>query len=216
MLITRSMRIGSVICRSAAGNASEMAGAALRTPCWAAGRLAEFIVGPAAFTVPAGGTFNTNFQLGGNSVVVGTPPKTGLFHDANGNPFAFDPASNPAASFRFPYPGESGTRNNFRGQGFVGIDMGVNKTFRFTERHSLRFSAYAYNLTNSVRFDPATITFNNALTNTASLGVCFAKILCALKIARFPAATAVPSRFSLHPREPRISRRNARAVYLYI
>ena len=122
------------------------------------------------FTVPAGGTFNTNFQLGGNSVVVGTPPKTGLFHDANGNPFAFDPASNPAASFRFPYPGESGTRNNFRGQGFVGIDMGVNKTFRFTERHSLRFSAYAYNLTNSVRFDPATITFNNALTNTASPG----------------------------------------------
>jgi len=122
------------------------------------------------FTIPAGGTFNTNFQLGGDAVVAGTPPKTGLFHDANGNPFAFDPASNPAASFRLPFPGESGTRNNFRGQGFFGIDMGINKTFRFTERHSLRFSAYAYNLTNSVRFDPATITFNNALTNTASLG----------------------------------------------
>jgi hypothetical protein len=79
-------------------------------------------------------------------------------------------ASNPAASFRLPFPGESGTRNNFRGQGFFGIDMGVNKTFRFTERHSLRFSAYAYNLTNSVRFDPATLTFNNSLTNAASLG----------------------------------------------
>ena len=72
----------------------------------------------------------------------------------------------PPAGTVIPYPGESG---NFRGQGFFGIDMGVNKTFRFTERHSLRFSAYAYNLTNSVRFDPAT-TFNNALTNTASLG----------------------------------------------
>src|SRR5712664_184159 len=48
------------------------------------------------------------------------------------------------------------------------------------------------------------------------LELCFAKILCAPKIARFPAATAVPSKLSLHPREPRISRRNARAVYLYI
>jgi len=35
--------------------------------------------------------------------------------------------------------------------------------------------------------------------------LCFAKILCALKIARFPAATAVPSRLSLHPRAPRVS-----------
>lgn len=31
------------------------------------------------------------------------------------------------------------------------------------------------------------------------LDLCFAKILCALKMARFPAATAVPSRLSLHP-----------------
>src|SRR5258708_5938660 len=31
------------------------------------------------------------------------------------------------------------------------------------------------------------------------LGLCFAKILCAPKQARFPGATAVPSRLSLHP-----------------
>jgi hypothetical protein len=35
--------------------------------------------------------------------------------------------------------------------------------------------------------------------------VCFVTILSALKIARFPAATGVPSRLSLHPRAPRIS-----------
>src|SRR5260370_27874660 len=34
--------------------------------------------------------------------------------------------------------------------------------------------------------------------------LCFAKIPCALKIVRFPAAMAVPSRSSLHPRTPRI------------
>jgi hypothetical protein len=38
-----------------------------------------------------------------------------------------------------------------------------------------------------------------------SLTVSFAKILFALKIARFPVATAVPSKLSLHPRAPRFS-----------
>jgi hypothetical protein len=72
---------------------------------------------------------------------------------------------------RLPYPGESGPRNIFRGQGFFGIDAGLNKTFSLTERQAIRFSAYAYNLTNSVRFDPATITFNGALTNPSSVGL---------------------------------------------
>jgi hypothetical protein len=126
------------------------------------------------FTVPAGQTWNTNFQLGGNAVVVGTAPKSGVFYNSNGDPFAFDLGSDPVAfanaHFRLPYPGESGPRNNFRGPGFFGVDLGINKSFRITERHSLRFSANAYNLTNSVRFDPATITFNGALTNPSSLG----------------------------------------------
>jgi Carboxypeptidase regulatory-like domain/TonB dependent receptor len=122
------------------------------------------------FTIGAGSTFNTNFQLSGDAVPTGALPKTGLFHDANGNPFAFNPTVNPNSEFRLPYPGESGVRNNFRGQGFFGVDLGTNKTFRLTERQTLRFSAYAYNLTNSVRFDPATITFNSALTNTATVG----------------------------------------------
>jgi hypothetical protein len=41
----------------------------------------------------------------------------------------------------------------------------------------------------------------NRLKNSATV---LAKILCALKIARFPAATAAPSRLSLPPRAPRI------------
>lgn len=130
------------------------------------------------FAIPTGQTWNTNFQLSGNAVQTG-PLKTGLNFvtnpalGLNGDPFAFQVGNTPsdaANSLRLPFPGESGTRNNFRGQGFFGIDMGVNKTFRFTERHSLRFSAYAYNLTNSVRFDAAKITFNNALTNPGTLG----------------------------------------------
>ena len=46
--------------------------------------------------------------------------------------------------------------------------MGVNKTFHFTERQTLRFSASAFNLTNSVRFDPATISAS--VQNSATFG----------------------------------------------
>jgi len=49
--------------------------------------------------------------------------------------------------------------------------MGVNKTFHLTERHTIRFSAYAYNLTNSVRFDAATLTNNSAVTNPTTIGL---------------------------------------------
>jgi hypothetical protein len=126
------------------------------------------------FSVPAGGTWNTNFQLSGNAELVGTRPKASVFFNSNGDPFAFNLGSDPVAFanqfFRLPYPGESGPRNNFRGPGFFGVDLGVNKNFHITERQILRFSAYAYNLTNSVRFDAATISFNGALTNPSSLG----------------------------------------------
>jgi Carboxypeptidase regulatory-like domain len=126
------------------------------------------------FSVPAGGTWNTNFQLSGNAELVGTRPKAGVFFNSNGDPFAFNLGSDPVGFanqfFRLPYPGESGPRNNFRGPGFFGVDLGVNKNFHITERQIVRFSAYAYNLTNSVRFDAATISFNGALTNPSSLG----------------------------------------------
>lgn len=122
------------------------------------------------FSVDAGGTYNTNFQIEGKAVLIGAAPKTGLFFNGS-TPMAFNFGSGSATDyFRLAYPGESGQRNNFRGQGFFGIDAGLSKTFRFTERHQLRFSAYAFNLTNSVRFDAATITVNSALTNPSTVG----------------------------------------------
>jgi hypothetical protein len=126
------------------------------------------------FSVSAGGTYNTNFQLPGNSVETG--PVTQKLTYVGGQPYAFnigtaDPSTYWDNALRLPYPGESGQRNNFRGQGFFGIDAGISKNFHFTERQTLRFSAYAYNLTNSVRFDPATLTLNSAFTNPTSIGL---------------------------------------------
>jgi hypothetical protein len=125
------------------------------------------------FSIDAGGTYNTNFQLEGKAVET-APVHAGLTY-VGGQPYAFnignaDPSTYWSSVLRLPYPGESGQRNNFRGQGFFGIDAGINKTFNITERQSLRFSAYAFNLTNSVRFDAATLTNNSAFTNPTSIG----------------------------------------------
>ena len=126
------------------------------------------------FSIDAGGTYNTNFEIEGKAVLTGSVDQKLTY--VNGQPFAFNIGSaNPSAYWnsvlRLPYPGESGQRNNFRGQGFFGIDAGVNKTFSLTERQALRFSAYAYNLTNSVRFDAATLTNNSAFTNPSTIGL---------------------------------------------
>jgi hypothetical protein len=129
------------------------------------------------FSVDAGGTYNTNFQLEGKAVQI-APVHQGLTY-VNGQPYAFnigaaglaDPSTFWNSVLRLPYPGESGQRNNFRGQGFFGIDAGVNKNFHITERQILRFSAYAYNVTNSVRFDAATLTNNSAFSNPSTIGL---------------------------------------------
>jgi hypothetical protein len=112
-----------------------------------------------ANSFPGGtGPFPTNFNLGGNAILIGAKPGTGLSNDKNGDPNVFAQGGATAGSaFRFDFAGESGQRNVLRGQGFFGTDAGVNKTFRITERQSLRFSAYAFNIFNSVRFDAQSI-----------------------------------------------------------
>jgi Carboxypeptidase regulatory-like domain len=126
------------------------------------------------FSIGVGGTWNTNFQLSGNVVQTGAVDQKLTFVD--GQPYAFnlgnaDPSAYWQSIVRLPYPGESGQRNNFRGQGYFGIDAGLNKNFRITERQSLRFSANAYNLTNSVRFDAATLITNSSFTNPTTIGL---------------------------------------------
>jgi hypothetical protein len=122
------------------------------------------------FSVGNGGTFPTNFQISGDVVNNGPRPATGrTAQGAGGDPSAFVNGPASVADFRFAFPGESGQRNNFRGDGYFGTDAGVNKTVRITERIGLRLSAYAFNLTNSVRFDAATV--NASLQNAATFGV---------------------------------------------
>jgi hypothetical protein len=54
---------------------------------------------------------------------------------------------------RYPIPGETGTRNGFRGDGFFGIDSGLSKSWHPWERSSLKFGWEVFNVTNTPRFD---------------------------------------------------------------
>jgi len=114
--------------------------------------------------------FTNNFLF--NDYMVETAPvKTGLFHDpTTGAPIAFpDPAAVVAGvsittgvsatltPLRFAFPGEAGSRNAFRGQGFFGIDASLAKSWKVTERINLKFAWDVFNVTNSVRFDTNSI-----------------------------------------------------------
>ncbi len=123
------------------------------------------------FSIGNGGIFPTNFQLSGNVFTVGAAPATRTTV-MNGQPFAFPDggsATGAAADFRYAFPGESGQRNNFRGDGFFGLDLGVGKSFHLTERNQIKIRAEAFNVTNSVRFDPQSISAN--IQDAATFGL---------------------------------------------
>ncbi len=117
--------------------------------------------------------WTTDWQIESYGVVTGKV-KMHRHFDANGNPQFFD---NPDAinsgiatgsPVRLPYPGEAGQRNNFRGDGYFNVDSGLDKTWKLREFGTLKFAWEVYNVTNAVRFDPASI--GSGLTG-GSLGV---------------------------------------------
>jgi hypothetical protein len=110
--------------------------------------------------------------------------------DQNGEPQVFENVSainngiigegNPV---RLPYPGEAGQRNNFRGDGYVGIDSGLSKSWLLWENQTLKFTWEVFNVTNSVRFDTSPNSLGNGLT-FGSLGV-YSALLTAPRVQQF-------------------------------
>jgi hypothetical protein len=115
------------------------------------------------FNAYDGKGWTTNFDLRSYMVATG-PIKSGGHHiDTHGNPNAFSNPTAALSNMRLPYPGEAGERNNFRGDGYFSADLGVHKSFKIYEKQNLSLAAEAFNLTNSVRFDPKSVQ-NNANT----------------------------------------------------
>jgi hypothetical protein len=89
--------------------------------------------------------------------------------DSGGQPNAFKSQTTAIANLRAPYPGEAGERNFYRGDGYFSIDSGLAKVIAISERQQVKFAWEAFNVTNSVRFDPATLS-NNPFGNPGSYG----------------------------------------------
>jgi hypothetical protein len=110
--------------------------------------------------------WSTDWQIESYGVTTG-PVKMNRHIDANHNPQFFADAGSinnnlacggcSGGNVRLPYPGEAGQRNNFRGDGYFDVDSGVDKSWGLGEYGTIKFAWETYNVTNTVKFDPASI-----------------------------------------------------------
>jgi hypothetical protein len=116
--------------------------------------------------------WSTNWEQEGMGVAT-APVKIQRHLDSNGVPqvFAGDSAStinngvNNGTPIRFPYPGEAGQRNAFRGDGYIDIDSSLAKTWKLHDQFNLKFAGEVYNVGNNVRFDCSPLNLNGGLTS---------------------------------------------------
>jgi len=112
------------------------------------------------FSVTNGYQWPTDWDLSGNAYLI-APVKVGTFHSPSDPSVVsvFSNFSSAQSSFREPFPGEAGQRNNFRGPGYFSMDMGLAKRWLmpWSEHHSLQFRWEVFNVFNAVRFDPLSI-----------------------------------------------------------
>jgi hypothetical protein len=126
------------------------------------------------FSVISGSGWGTNWDE--KSGMIQTGPVQTHTHietcaDSNGRCVqAFANPGDALNNMRNPYPGEAGQRNNFRGDGYFGVDSSLSKSWKFRERSGLRFSWEVFNVTNSVRFDVNPLTSLQNLTTSGEFG----------------------------------------------
>jgi hypothetical protein len=106
-----------------------------------------------------GAQWPTNWELGGEAQPVAGSVHTSLTKFPDGSVNIFPQGTAAVDLFRQDFPGESGARNNIRGDGYFGIDLGLTKRWvmPWSERHNLVFRWEVFNVTNAVRFDVQSI-----------------------------------------------------------
>lgn len=102
-----------------------------------------------------GGQWPTNWNVEGPGTKISEPVAGTTKNSATGGPNVFPDPNTAFNSFDLTLPGESGTRNPVRGDGFFTIDLALAKRFAmpYNEKHSIQIRAEAFNITNTVRFD---------------------------------------------------------------
>jgi hypothetical protein len=121
------------------------------------------------FSVISGTGWGTNWDEKSSMVQTG-PIRTHTHIDSNGSPQAFANPAQALENLRNPYPGEAGQRNNFRGDGYFGVNTSLAKSWKVREQSSLRFAWEVFNVTNSVRFDVNPLTSLQNMTTSGEFG----------------------------------------------
>ncbi len=119
---------------------------------WQISGLARWTTG-FPFTVDNGQFWATDWDEQGSGQLIAAKPKTGVFKQPDGTVSVF---ANPAAAlnaFGHPFPGQSGSRNVLRGDGYAGWDMSVSKRWNIREGHTLQFRWEVFNVPNLKRFN---------------------------------------------------------------
>ena len=100
----------------------------------------------------------TNWDEMGWSDLTGAPIRTGTTI-TSGVPNIFKSPTQASAGFDYAYPGESGSRNPIRGDGYLATDLNLSKQWRmrYAEGHTLELRWSVFNAFNNTRFDAFTM-----------------------------------------------------------
>ena len=115
-------------------------------------------------------------------------PKTGTYK-GNGSVNVFaDPAA-AQSDFTLPLPGQVGSRNVLRGNGYVGLDMSLVKRWKmpYNDNHSVQFRWEVFNVPNLTRFNAQGVgsSLLTSLTqNPSSFGV-YTSLLTQPRVMQF-------------------------------
>ena len=128
------------------------------------------------FSVYMGYVWPTNWDEMGWADTTGQPISmaTTMIKGSNGfySPNVFTNPTQAMAGFDYAYPGESGVRNNIRGDGYFGWDMNLQKAWRIPrlENQSIQARWSVFNVANTTRFDVRSMQDNWSAANFGSYG----------------------------------------------
>ncbi len=117
-----------------------------------------------------GGYWPTNWNYPPFATQIGQFHASTTKNSSSGGPNLFPDPAGAFSAFELTFPGQSGSRNVIRGDGFFTVDTGLSKRFTmfYNERHSIQIRSEAFNLTNSVRFDVNQLSLS--LSNSVAFG----------------------------------------------
>jgi hypothetical protein len=117
-----------------------------------------------------GRAWPTNWQWQGFATQLVPVGETGSYKNAPavagpGGPNIFPDPNAAVNAFDYTLPGGTGNRNVLRGDGYFTIDGNLAKSFRmpYHENHRLQIRWEVFNVTNSVRFDVASMSIDIGL-----------------------------------------------------